>query len=699
PPGNDDIQEALELLENPEQAGKLAAQLRAILNAKKIANQLESGSQSPVVLPGNLFLTYKQLREKIQTFLNDAKEDLSKIPVSYEDLRLFVNVSENRINLINFALRASLALIATLIIWFLFRGASRILLKKQDSNNLGRAQGFRTITAKAALMILPWVALFVFASAFFSITNIDAKTKSFLIWEAGALSICFGIMRLLSLPTSLPDHVHSFIKVWTRRVMLFSLWVYVFIIPSVIFNRATISAFFTLIHRIGISLFLGIILAQWKKEIGDRFSVSIMEHDPNWKSSLKKVWNYAAKRLYLVFAFYLGVVLILPVLGLTNTYRYLLLATLKSLGIALLAVVAWLVWNTMFGKLVRISDSWQTKNSGLEGLLRRYVNFAGKAGKWGIALATTLAILDIWGLHAYALLTSNSGIVRITVRVPLIVILGIVGFESAKLLIIRLEKEIALRMLYDRKTPAIEAEKRATTLGRIFQKIVGGTILTIATMMIFAEFGLDLKPILASAGIVGLAVGFGAQNLVRDIISGMFLTIENRIRVGDVAVINGTGGLVEELNLRTTILRGNDGTVHVFPNGAINTLSNMTHEFSYYVFDIGVAYKEDTDRVVEALRNIGEEALLDKELSSFILEPFEILGVDQFSDSAVIIKARIKTLPIKQWTVGREMNRRIKKRFDELGIDIPFPHRTIYFANAGESINKSLSQRGDSSNI
>jgi len=211
--------------------------------------------------------------------------------------------------------------------------------------------------------------------------------------------------------------------------------------------------------------------------------------------------------------------------------------------------------------------------------------------------------------------------------------------------------------------------------------------------MAMREVGLDIGPILAGAGVLGLAVGFGAQNLVRDVMSGLFMLIENQIRVNDVAVINGTGGQVEEINLRTTVLRGLDGTVHVFPHGAITSLSNMTREYSFYVFDTGVAYKEDTDRVVEVLQEIADELRQDEMYRSDILAPLEILGVDRFADSAVIIKSRLKTAPIRQWAVGREMNRRIKKKFDEVGIEIPFTNRSLYFGEASRPFR--IDNQGD----
>jgi small conductance mechanosensitive channel len=299
-------------------------------------------------------------------------------------------------------------------------------------------------------------------------------------------------------------------------------------------------------------------------------------------------------------------------------------------------------------------------------------------------------ILNIWGLQAFEFITSNATLLRPVVRIPLIVIIALLLMNMMELFISRLERRVSNQMLARGKVSMIEVGKRVSTLGRIVSKVAFFAIGLISVMMILEELGFDIKPILAGAGVLGLAVGFGAQNLVKDIISGLFLIVENRIRVGDIAIINGTGGLVEQVNPRTTVLRSQDGTVHVFPNGTITTLSNMTYEFSFYVFDVGVAYKEDTDRVIQVLREISDEAQNDEELGPSILEPMEILGVDQFADSAVMIKARIKTVPIKQWAVGREMNRRIKKRFDELGIEIPFPQRSLQLGQTNGPISVKI---------
>jgi small conductance mechanosensitive channel len=240
------------------------------------------------------------------------------------------------------------------------------------------------------------------------------------------------------------------------------------------------------------------------------------------------------------------------------------------------------------------------------------------------------------------------------------------------------------RRVYEGRLSTGAQLQRADTLTHVMRDIVRIVIVFIGSMMILAEVGVDLKPLLAAAGIGGLAIGFGAQSLVKDIISGFFILLEDSVRVGDVVEIAGVGGLVEDVKLRTITLRDLSGNVHVVPAGAIDKVKNMTKIYSFYLFDVAVAYREDVDEVMALLQAIGEELRQDLAFREDILEPLEMLGVDHFADSAVIVKCRIKTKPIQQWRVGREMNRRIKKSFDAKGIEIPFPHRTIYWGKPKE---------------
>jgi small-conductance mechanosensitive channel len=224
---------------------------------------------------------------------------------------------------------------------------------------------------------------------------------------------------------------------------------------------------------------------------------------------------------------------------------------------------------------------------------------------------------------------------------------------------------------------ALERAKRARTLGTVLSNITTIVVLLIAALMILHELNVDISPALTGAGIVGVALGFGAQSLVRDVIGGFFLILENQIRVGDSAAINGIGGMVEAINLRTTVLRDEEGTVHVIPNGSINTLANKSLNFSYYVVNLPLAYGEDTDEVAALVKTIAESMAAEDAYQPFMLDPLEIIGVDAFEENAVRLKMRIRTAPQKQWFVGREFRRRVYKALQERGIQMWSPQRTL----------------------
>ncbi|HBY04570.1 MAG TPA: mechanosensitive ion channel protein MscS [Desulfotomaculum sp.] len=224
-----------------------------------------------------------------------------------------------------------------------------------------------------------------------------------------------------------------------------------------------------------------------------------------------------------------------------------------------------------------------------------------------------------------------------------------------------------------------ENKKRVHTLLGILHKIVKVSAFVVAVIIILNELGIDIRPIITAAGIGGLALGFGAQSLVKDVISGFFILLENQIRIGDIVSLNGTSGEVVSINLRTTVLRDLSGVVHIFPNGSITSVSNMTKDWSGYLIDLEISYREDIDYVIGILNKIGDNLSKDPEFKQLILAPLEVLGVNNFNPSGVIIKLMIKTLPLQQWKVGRELRKRIKNTFDELGIEIPYQHITLYW--------------------
>ena len=276
-------------------------------------------------------------------------------------------------------------------------------------------------------------------------------------------------------------------------------------------------------------------------------------------------------------------------------------------------------------------------------------------------------------------------VIKTCLRVTMILLFAWIASLLLKKILRRLESRLTEDSTQTGEPPS-ESQKRIETIVRLTRQAVMLMLWLTVSLMILMEFGVEIGPIIASAGIVGLAVGFGAQNLVRDFISGFFIILENQVRVGDVAIINGTGGLVEKINFRTIVLRDLSGVVHVFANGTVNTIANLTNEWSAYVFEIGVAYKENTDRVIEVMQTVGKSMREDEDFGKLIIEDVEIFGVDKFADSAVVIKGRLKTRPIRQWEVGREFLRRVKLAFDEQGIEIPFPHLSLYFGEDSKPI-------------
>jgi small conductance mechanosensitive channel len=236
---------------------------------------------------------------------------------------------------------------------------------------------------------------------------------------------------------------------------------------------------------------------------------------------------------------------------------------------------------------------------------------------------------------------------------------------------------------------AAEAKKRTQTLGNILRHALLIVITFIAVLTILGELGIQLGPLLATAGIGAVALGFGAQSLVKDVISGFFIILENQYRIGDAVDVAGVSGLVESVSLRKTVLRDLEGRVHTIPNGEIKVATNLSKEWSRAVVDIGISYREDIDQIITLLSEIGKELAEEEPYKSAILEPMQILGVEQFKESEIIIRMIVKTVPLKQWEVSRELRRRIKNRFDEKGIQIPFPHRLLFWGDKEELKVKS----------
>lgn len=291
-----------------------------------------------------------------------------------------------------------------------------------------------------------------------------------------------------------------------------------------------------------------------------------------------------------------------------------------------------------------------------------------------LALAGALVMFgQIWGADPVAWLSQGTGhvLTGAALRLLVLLIVATITFELSSFLIARLFSGVAAGAMDPRR----QAQLR--TLEPLLEGIVQTAIIIVAALMALSELGVKIGPLLAGAGVVGIALGFGAQTLVKDFLTGLFLIVEDIVSVGDIVRIGDSGGLVEEMTLRTIRLRDFDGTLHVFPYSEAQVVHNLTKSFSYYVFDLQVSYGSDIDDALRIMNQVGEEIRAEAAFAGKILEPIEVVGVDSLADSGVVLKARIKTQPLQQWSVGREYNRRIKIAFDHAGVEIPFPHMKV----------------------
>lgn len=300
-------------------------------------------------------------------------------------------------------------------------------------------------------------------------------------------------------------------------------------------------------------------------------------------------------------------------------------------------------------------------------------------GRWTMRVAriaifvgALIIVLRVWGFDFAGLRDSPIyAVFSVLARIALIVILSLATIEVGQLAIRRSFDRVALHARDPRRAAQIR------TLGPLLSGLASSVIVIIAAMMALSEVGVEIGPLLAGAGIVGLAVGFGAQTIVKDFLTGIFLIVEDAASVGDIIGVGDVGGVVEEMSLRTIKLRDFDGTLHIFPYSEAQVIHNRSKGFAFAVVDLSVDYSSNIPKALEVMKTVGDEMRRDDEYSSMVLEDIEIVGVDQLADSAIMLKARIKTFPGKQFSVRREYLKRVKIAFDAAGIEIPFPHMKL----------------------
>ena len=369
--------------------------------------------------------------------------------------------------------------------------------------------------------------------------------------------------------------------------------------------------------------------------------------------------------------------------GIPGGFGFLVRASVLTVVILVAARFLVVAGTALLHRFLAVPTGLAEQVPGLQARVNLYAPVVIASGRILVSLIALLSVLQAWGLGALGLLATPLGqrLVGGTAATAVTAVIAVAVWEAVSL---AMEFYIARPTLGaaapDADAAILARGARVRTVLPLFRKAMAIVLGIVVGLIGLSEFGVNIAPLLAGAGIVGIAVGFGAQSLVKDVITGIFVLLQDAVSVGDVVDVgNGNSGFVEQITIRSIRLRDQSGTVIIVPFSEVGTVKNMTKDFAFALFDIGVAYREDVDNVIEVVTALSEELRQDADFAWRITAPIEILGLDRFADSAVMIKVRIKTRPIQQWNVMREFNRRMKRRFDELGIEMPFPHQTIYF--------------------
>ena len=351
----------------------------------------------------------------------------------------------------------------------------------------------------------------------------------------------------------------------------------------------------------------------------------------------------------------------------------LLKVSFSTILILSLAKLADMAMRRVVQRAFRITPELAARYPGLESRANRYLPVLKGSASLAIGAIALLFLLESWGLEAFAWFGHGklgNRLISSIVSISLTITLALVMWEGINAAIQRHLERLS------RDAKAAQSA-RVRTLLPMLRTALLAVILIFVVLSVLAEIGVNVAPLIAGAGVVGIAVGFGSQRLVQDVITGIFLLLEDAVAVGDVVQLGGLSGVVEHLSIRSIKLRAVDGSLHIIPFSAVTSVTNQTRDFAFAVIDVNVDYAEDTDHVAQTLRDIVAEMRQDPRWRPVIRDDLDVMGVDKLGDSGVVIRVRLKTEPSQRWAVAREMNRRIKRRFDELGIDIPYPHQKL----------------------
>ncbi|MGD9074971.1 MAG: mechanosensitive ion channel family protein [Desulfobacteraceae bacterium] len=682
-----ELKEVMALMEDPQKREGFLKDLKNIIQAREAAT--EEREKRPVGRPGkkerevlvieNLFSRFDSISKNVMDAAASTVSLLGRAPAAYERAKSFLSRPENHSKMLRLAADVAAGVLIALILKLLLRGVAPRLTSRMKGFSSKIALGF----LKVLVILIPYVAILASLFILFRILPSFGLGHSLALLFFMVLffyRMTLEVFSVLLSPDEEPIRILPFsnenanyIWIWISRFALYTA-LYVLVTRTLFLLQIPSPAlsFLRGLLLIVFPLMLSIFIMQVSREIRARYGNS-QENPENADKGSRNTMRWIVRYWTIPAIVYSWAIFIFLIVHYEKGFHYLFKATLGTVITLVALLLALQILGWMFKRFFAINEKVKSRFPGLEEKTNRYILILRKVFRWVLIIIALAVIAQVWGIPVSTLVASNTGSLVILRAIAILITLGVVAaiIETSDYL-----KEYLLKSKGVKKKKKI-TQKRKTLLPMINTtvKIAAGFI---GGIVILDRLGVNTTPILAGAGIVGLAVGFGSQTLVKDLINGLFILFEESVRVGDYADLGKNEGVVEAVGLRTMRLRDVSGNVHVVPNSSVDTVTNMTKEFSRTVIDIGVAYREDVDEVMDILREIGKEMQDDPEYGKNILEPIEIFGLHKFDDSAIVVRARLTTKPLKQWGLKREFNRRVKRVFDERGIEIPFPHRTLY---------------------
>ncbi len=686
-PSSQKIEAVIQTLEDPAARDKLVQQLRllaAATEAEQPADENQVKTATAQLLEA--IAAHMQTVGKAAMELVDV---VNQLPAATTAVLQVVQSPQQRtywsIVVVRLVLVLGLGYVAAVVTGLLLARARRNLAAHSHPSVAGKS------VSLLGLLLLDLVPVAAFAgAAYLTLALVDPRNETRLValaWVNASIIVRLVLAagRLLLAPeaprirlTAADDETAQYLQIWIRRIAGTSVFGFFGLQAAVLLGLSS-SLYNTLLDLLGlIVVALALVLIMQNRKPAARLIRGPDQPEGTERAAVALFRRRLAQTWHLLAALYLVLLYGVWALHVRNGFLFIVKATVLTLLVVLAARTLLRLLDHLFESGLRVNQDLRTRFPGLEQRVNRYFPVLHAAGNAVVYAAAILLVMEAWGLHITDWLTSEPGRVLggAFARIVGIVVISVVIWEIASGIIER----------YLDETEGHVRSARTKTLLTVARNALMAVVAVVSTLMVLSELGVNIAPLLAGAGVLGLAVGFGAQRLVQDVITGVFILFQDLMSVGDVVKLGDQAGLVEAISIRTVRLRDLTGTVHTIPFSSITTVSNLTREFSFYVFDLGVAYREDVDQVMDAVTAIGAELQADPEIGPLMLAPIEIFGVDAFGDSAVVIKGRLKTQPIKQWTVGRAFNRLVKRKFDELGIEIPFPHRTIYFGQDKDGV-------------